>query len=131
MKKFYKLEKERNSEEKRTGKASYKSIIDRYFSDLVLCNDIIKVDYELEDIIGTQFDEEWNDPIDIYQYYIANITEWNIEQLQELMAENNDNSILLMYSNVLNVYILGVTHFGTSWDYVPTSIELTEDINEA
>ena len=130
MKKFYKLEKDRNTEEKRTGKASYRSIIERYFTDLVLCNDIVNVDYELEDIIGKQYDEENQEYYDIYQYFIVNINDYDIKALRELEQENNDDSILLMYSNILNVYILGVTHYGTSWDYVPTSIKLTEDLKE-
>jgi len=126
MKKFYLMEQDRNEEEKRTGKASYASIINRFFKNLVLCNDIVKVDYELEDVIGKQYDEESEEYVDIYQYFITDIPSWSLEYLQELVKDNNDDSILLLYSNVLNCYVLAVTHFGTGWSYVPTNIALTE-----
>lgn len=131
MKKFYLLEKDRNEEEKKTNKASYMTLVDRFFPNRVRCNNIAHIDYELEDIIGKQYDEEKQEYLEIFQYFFTDINKWDLESLKKLLADNNDDSILLLYSNVLDVYILAVTHCGTHWDYVQTNIALTDDINES
>lgn len=55
---------------------------------------------------------------DIYQDYI--ISEYGYE----FLAENTDE--LVFYNERLHVYIWGVSHFGTSWDYVLTNVKLIE-----
>lgn len=114
MKKFYISNKEElNSEELRTGKVSYKRIIDRYISDLVLCNNIENLEpyEELWDNMQNSYED-----IEIYQYYVCNLTEFEKEKLLEY-------GIILSYSNVLDVDVLCVDHFGTSWDYVMTDVK--------
>ena len=123
MEKFYLLEKDRNEEEKRTGKASYKSIITRYIDDLVLCNNIADADPTIWDNINFELEDENGEYIEIYQYFLCNIDEYTAERLK-------DYGILLSYSDLLGCDVLMVDHWGTSWDYVPTSAELTEDISE-
>lgn len=51
--------------------------------------------------------------IDIYQYYI--ISERDAERLQEYTDE------VVLYNELYDLYILCVTHYGTSWDYVPSN----------
>lgn len=53
---------------------------------------------------------------DIYQDYI--ISEYGYE----FLAENTDE--LVFYNERLRIYVWGVSHFGTSWDYVLTDIKL-------
>lgn len=53
---------------------------------------------------------------DIYQDYI--ISEYGYAFLFEHTDE------LVFYNDKLHVYIWGVSHFGTSWDYVLTDIRL-------
>lgn len=55
---------------------------------------------------------------DIYQDYI--ISEYG----HEFLAENTDE--LVFYNDKLNIYIWGIAHFGTSWDYVLTNVKLVE-----
>ena len=55
---------------------------------------------------------------DIYQDYI--ITEYGYKFLEEYTDE------LVFYSDRLNLYIWGISHFGTSWDYVLTDIKLVK-----
>ena len=119
MKKFYLREEERNEEEKRTGKASYKSIIDRYVDDLVLCNNIAEADSTIWD----NFNIELSENEEIYQYYLCNIGQFDHDILTEY-------GILLTYSELLDCDVLCVTHWGTSWDYVSTDIELTDNWDE-
>ena len=89
--------------------------------DCVLNNDIIQntqaigywdiVSGELfwEDEDGYEYD------IEIYQYYIVSSSGFEI--LQELDE-------IVFYNEELDMYVWGVTHYGTSWDYVLTSIEI-------
>ena len=125
MKKMYLTEERRNEEEKRTGKASYRTLVDRYIDDLVLCNNLPSIDDSIfYNIQVGEIDEN----TEIFQYYLCNINTWDIDSLKELTENNND--IIISYSDLLECDVLMVDHFGTSWDYVPTSIELTNDIEE-
>lgn len=88
--------------------------------DAVLVNDITKLFYssinedycEPEYING--YDE--NDDQEIYQYFV--ISSNGADILQEY---TNDP---VFYLPVIDCYIWGVTHFGTSWDYVLTDVKL-------
>lgn len=53
---------------------------------------------------------------DIFQYYI--ITDSGARFLEE----NTDE--IVYYHNELDMYVWGITHFGTGWDYVLTDIKL-------
>lgn len=104
---------------------------------LLLCNDIVKVDpylfdniengelYEYynkdgDEITREEYEELENEGdaeieeqmCDIYQYFLIN------EGLANNLIEHTDN--IVFYSDKLNLYVLGVTHFGTMWDGVAT-----------
>jgi hypothetical protein len=79
------------------------------------------------DEINEQIDElerEQDEQREIYQYYI--ISDNAVHILQEF---TNDP---VFYLPVLDCYVWGVTHWGTSWDYVLTDvkIELEEDAKQ-
>ena len=48
--------------------------------------------------------------IDIFQYYLIDYA--TADRLMHCTDE------IIFYSEELDLYVLGVTHFGTSWDYV-------------
>ena len=100
---------------------------------LLLCNEIVNVDeflfdnveggelYDYYDKDGNEITHEeyyelgWeNDATeqmrDIYQYYLIN------ESLADMLMRHTDNIVL--YSDKLDLYVLGVTHFGTGWSCV-------------
>lgn len=58
------------------------------------------------------------EPIDIYQWYIISDS-----GAQLLMRETDE---IVFYDEELDVYVWGVTHWGTGWDYVLTNIDLRE-----
>jgi hypothetical protein len=58
-------------------------------------------------------------PREILQYYI--ISDDFAERLQDCTNE------IVFYIDALRIYVWGVTHCGTSWDYVLTDIELDDD----
>ena len=128
MKKLYVNKEDLNEKELKTGRVSYKRLVDHYVGDIVLCNNITEVDDEIcnnvdERNLIDEDGDEIND-LDIYQYYICNVSEWAKEQLK-------GTGVILSYSKVLDCDVLMVQHWGTSWDYVITDIEWTENLEEA
>ena len=61
-------------------------------------------------------DDEGDDYDHVYHHYI--ITNSGFNFLKEYTDE------LVYYHEGLSMYIWGVTHYGTSWDYVLTDIKL-------
>lgn len=53
-----------------------------------------------------------DDQVEIYQWYITDCSKWDMEYLRDTFG------LLFTYSDMLDCYILCVTHFGTGWDYV-------------
>lgn len=84
--------------------------------DCVLNNSIVPYIgfYEWEVVNGSEENEEGY--YDVYQYYI--ITEYGAEFLQKYTDE------LVYYHSEIDMYVWGITHFGTGWDYVLTDLKL-------
>lgn len=72
---------------------------------------------ELEDRLQELEDEEEDYP-DVFQWYIVD------NNGAELCKDYNE---VLYYSDSLDIYLWGVTHYGTSWDYVLTNIECEKE----
>ena len=71
----------------------------------------------LEDKIE-ELEEEQN-PGEIFQYYI--ISDNGARILEDYTDE------IVFYNSELDMYVWGVTHWGTSWDYVLTDIQCERD----
>jgi hypothetical protein len=87
--------------------------------DAVLNNNIINYrdNYEYWDIVnGYDYKEEYDEYIEVYQYYIISEQGYNI--LKDYTNE------LVYYNSDLDMYLWGVTHYGTSWNYVLTDIKI-------
>ena len=111
-----------------TNTVNYRTLTDFIFTDMILCNNIVKY-YENWDLeLGEDYDEETGEYIDIYQYYIVDFDNWRLEKYKEYLEETNTPSdLILWYDNELDIYILGVSHWGTSWGYVPTEIKIKKE----
>lgn len=68
---------------------------------------------EVEAWSDEEYDREY---IDVYQEYI--ISEQGAKFLQEYTDE------IVYYNSELDIYLWGITHFGTSWSYVLTGIKI-------
>jgi DNA repair ATPase RecN len=82
----------------------------------------INTSQEQIDEIQEQIDEleqEQDESPEIFQYYIISDSGYNI-----LKYHTNE---IIYYLESLDVYIWGVTHWGTSWDYVLTDIKIEEE----
>lgn len=74
-----------------------------------------KQDALQDEIYSLEHDE---DDREIFQYYIVDDNGADI-----LKRETNE---ILFYNEELDMYIWGVTHWGTSWDYVLTDININK-----
>lgn len=79
----------------------------------VLC---ISVRYEVEELQNRieELEEEQDYTDEIYQYYIVD------DNGARILKEINE---IVFYNEELDMYVWGVTHFGTSWSYVLTNIK--------
>ena len=105
--------KDLNSYELENKILSYKNL---FYNDdsLILCNNIAD-DYEYLDLqSGFNNDDEY---LEVYQYYLIN------DDLAKRLIEINE---VVYYHEKLDIYVLGVTHFGTGWGYVLTDLKLIE-----
>ena len=99
------------------GYITYRTLAD-YVGDMIMCNDIMCRYGNGLDVIN--FDNLFNEegyPYEIFQYFI--ITRSGYEFLEEY-APNE----ILFYDNELDIYVWGITHLGTSWEYVFTDIKV-------
>ena len=75
---------------------------------------------ELKERIEELEDEQDSCP-EIYQYFIVDYNG------AEILRECNE---IVFYNETLDMYVWGVTHWGTSWDYVLTNIKIVELVEE-
>ena len=89
----------------------------------ILNNNIINYEVDNWELInGVDYNEEKEEYIDIFQYYI--IDNWGVEFLEKYTDE------IVYYNEILDIYLWGITHWGTSWDYVLTNIEIVNENGE-
>lgn len=107
------------------GYVDYRTLAEAF--DAVMCNDVTKLFYcdikgewnEPEYYNGSEYctDEDGNEYYnEIFQYYIIN------EYGAEILGTWTDE--IVYYLPVLDMYVWGVTHFGTAWDHVLTDIKI-------
>ena len=112
-----------NEYEKEHKKASYKTIVERFIGDIVLCNNIVEVDESVYDNFRNAYDEENDEIVDIFQYYLCNVDNDTIDLLSKY-------GLIFSYSDLLECDVLCISHYGTSWNYVLTSCPLFDTWEE-
>ena len=100
----------------KNGRVDYACLASNF--DAVLCNNMKDRFDHLELVHGSDYDEETEDYVEVYQYFI--IDNSGYELLKEYTNE------IIYYDDELDVYVWGVTHWGTSWTYVLTDIKLED-----
>lgn len=82
--------------------------------------DNLRDEYDDESEEYEAISEALNNPYyhDIFQYYIVS------DNGAEILAEAGE---IVFYNEELDMYVWGVTHYGTSWDYVLTNIKIEKD----
>lgn len=127
MKKYISKIEDLNEYERENNRISYKRLIERIGNTWLFNQAPTLSNYDFEFVLNSDYDEENDEYVEIYQYYLINIDNYTLELLQK----NNCTDLIIAWSETLEEYILCVDHFGTSWDYVLTDIEPTTDYNEA
>ena len=87
--------------------------------DAVLNNDIISNTSDIgywELVNGSEYEEETDSYTEIFQYFI--VSNSGAQIIQNMTDE------ILFYNETLDMYVWGVTHCGTNWNYVLTDIKL-------
>lgn len=77
---------------------------------------------ELNDAEREQLEDLENDAAALENEYYYDVYQWYIidERGAEICREAGE---IVYYNDALDLYLWGVTHYGTSWGYVLTSIE--------
>lgn len=82
--------------------------------DAVLNNNIFGMGWEIgngwELINGSDYDEDTEEYTEVFQWFI--VSDAGAQMIQDYTDE------ILYYHEELDLYLWGVTHYGTSWDYV-------------
>ena len=108
----------------KTYRTNYRTAVDWLNTALVLCNNIGEVDPSIWDNARFSFYEEDEDgyehETEIFQYYLTDASESDVEWLEEHFG------LLFTYSDLLDIYVLCVDHWGTSWDYVMIDTDLPQ-----
>ena len=93
--------------------------------EVVNGSDIKYYDSKADDYVEESEIENWDNIeekyVDIFQYYI--IDNWGVEILSNYTDE------IIFYNEKLDIYLWGITHWGTSWDYVLTDIKIENKAN--
>nr|DAH08838.1 MAG TPA: hypothetical protein [Caudoviricetes sp.] len=75
----------------------------------IIENEINEINEQIEEL-----ENEQDEGQEVYQWFI--VDGWGARLLQQETDE------IVYYNETLDMYLWGVTHYGTSWDYVLTSI---------
>lgn len=76
----------------------------------IIENEINEINEQIEEL-----ENEQDEGQDVFQWFIVN--DWGARLLQDINE-------IVYYNEKLDMYLWGVTHCGTSWDYVLTSIKI-------
>lgn len=89
----------------------------------VLCNNLPEIDPTVWENMIIQSDND-TDIVDdeyldeIFQWYITDCTSNDVDWLKRTF-----DGLVFTYSELLNCYILCVTHYGTAWSCVPIEVK--------
>lgn len=104
-------------------RTTYADMIDFCCDNMVLNNSIMSElssrGFCFDVYCGDDYDENTEDYKEIYQQFI--ISENDAERLAEYTNE------IVYYNEVLDLYLLGVTHYGTMWSGVSANWKEIED----
>lgn len=94
--------------------------------DAVLNNSIMEKGWSIgngwELVNGSDYDEDTDEYTEVFQWFI--VSDNGAQMIQDYTDE------ILYYHEELDIYLWGVTHWGTSWDYVLMDIPCNCDYEE-
>lgn len=95
--------------------------LSKMVGDMILSNEILEyTGYENWDLYSGDVEED--NYFEVYQYYIIS------DAGARILSDYTDE--LVYYHERLDMYLWGITHWGTGWDYVLTDVKLKEAMND-
>ena len=79
----------------------------------IIENEINEINEQIEELENEQDDE-----LEVFQWFI--VDDWGARLLQDINE-------IVYYNETLDMYLWGVTHYGTSWNYVLTNIPIEKE----
>lgn len=107
--------KEDNMTKKENFLTTYAQAVKWCNNQLIMCNELPEIDCSIFDNLIVDNNEE--DLPEVFQWFITDCTEDDMHYLKNAFPD-----LIFTYSDLLNKYILCVNHWGTSWDYVSTTV---------
>lgn len=101
--------KDSTNMETKTYPCNYRAAARWLNGNLILCNEVENLYAGLSYPYWQEMEDE---DVEIYQYYLTNYSDDDCEFLREHFG------LMFAYSNELDLNVLLVPHYGTSWDYV-------------
>lgn len=100
---------------------TYKEAVNWLHNSYILCNNIAEIDFSVYDNMRFNYYDDENDTYtEIYQWFITDCTESDVEYLEKYF------NLKFSYSDKLDCFILCVDHVGTSWAYVACPVNQGE-----
>lgn len=96
---------------------NYKKAVKWLNNSLILCNDIANDPSLYDNMRFSLFDDDDNIR-EIFQWFLTDCSESDVEYLEQHFG------LKFTFSDALELYVLCVDHFGTSWDYVYWTTDL-------
>lgn len=92
-----------------TIETNYLTAVNWLNNSRILCNEIVNIDELFWENCRFDLDEVG----DLFQFYLTNCSKSDVEYLEQHF------SLLFSYSELLDLYVLCVNHYGTHWGSVP------------
>lgn len=136
--------------EKTNGVISYGTLIDALNADMVLCNKIVEVDWDL--LGNIEYDRNYEECLEIgfencnvrkndkdlshieecedCPYYYKNSDDYyqffiiDIDQYEISKLRDLGAYVTILYSDELDVYVLAVGHYGMSWYMINSGVKI-------
>lgn len=85
-------------------------------NNLILCNEIASADQSIWDNLRFSLFEEdedgYENELEIFRYFLTDCSDDDVKYLEQHF------DLKFTYSDLLGLWVLCVTHWGTGWDYV-------------
>lgn len=99
-----------------------------YF-DLFCGDDTLYYNKEYEQITRQEYEQLEEDGEETHTEY-ADVFQWFIIDYSDAERLAKYTNELVYYNEDLGLYLLGVSHYGTSWDYVPSNWKELDELEE-
>lgn len=96
------------------GYTSYSAAVHWLHNNLIMCNDIPKVD---ENLFEMTKGYDWEADREIFQYFLTDMSDSEVDWMV-----SHFSGLHFAYSELLGLWVLLVDHWGTGWEYVSVCV---------